>query len=114
MGYYGYQTAPFADLLEELKGEEVSAVFMAGHADTAFEPSFVKDVFERTQRGADQMIYIYGAMDTWTATGVPALEAVDARRFIMEGKDHTSARIRKMEAEGRQLLLDTLREWMEE
>ncbi len=114
MGYYGYQTAPFADLLEELEGEEVSAVFMPGHADTAFEPGFVKDVFEWTQRGADQMIYIYGAIDTWTATGVPASEAVDARWFIMEGKDHTNARIRNMEAESRQLLLDTLREWMEE
>ncbi len=113
MGYYGYRTEPFRELLQEIREEEPSAVFMPGKATPGFEPGFVKDVFEWTQRGADQMIYIYGATDTWTATGVPPSDDVEALWFIMPGKDHGSARIRNLPEEQREQLLQTLNEWME-
>ena len=114
MGYYGFQTAPFKGLLEEITEAEPTAIFMPGEGKMGFQPGFVEDVFEWTQGGADKMIYIYGAIDTWTATGVPVSEEVDAQWYIMPGKDHGSARIRNLPASDREALLSQLRTWIEE
>jgi hypothetical protein len=85
---------------------------MPGKAPMNFDPAFVKAVYNWTQREADEMIYIYGAIDTWTATGVPVSDKVDAKWFVMEGKDHGSARIRNMSDAERMELLQTLEQWM--
>jgi hypothetical protein len=114
MGYYGFQTAPFNNLLKEIKEEEPTAIFMPGKAKMNFEPGFVKEVYEWTQRGADKMIYIYGAIDTWTATGVPVSKKVDAHWYIMPGEDHGSARIKNLSEEQREELLSQLKAWIEE
>lgn len=113
MGYYGFESAPFKDLLKVVKDEEPSAIFMPSKAPMLFEPSLVQRVYDWTQREANQMIYIYGGIDTWSATGVPASDKVDALWFVLEGKHHGNARINKMETEQREMLLETLRGWMD-
>ena len=112
MGYYGYETDEFDGLLKALSGEP-SAVFMPGKAPMTFEPSFVKKVYDWTQTAANQMAYINGGQDTWSATGVPPSDKVDALWFIMPGKNHTHARIRNMSEADREKLLKTLGKWME-
>lgn len=113
MGYYGYETDDFKGLLKALSGEP-SAVFMPGKAPMSFEPTLVKKVYEWTQAKANRMIYINGGIDTWSATGVPPTDKVDALWFIMPGKDHTNARIRNMSEADRERLLKTLGNWMDE
>ncbi|MCO6477434.1 MAG: hypothetical protein J5I94_12465 [Phaeodactylibacter sp.] len=113
MGYYGYETEDFKGLLKALSGEP-SAVFMPGKAPMTFEPGLVRKVYDWTQTEADEMIYINGGVDTWSATGVPPTNAVDSRWYIMPGKDHTNARIKNMSEADREQLLSTLRKWMDE
>lgn len=112
MGYYGFETEPFKKLLKKLDGEP-SAIFMPGKAPITFEPTLVKKVYDWTQKEAEKMIYIYGATDTWTATGVPPSDEVkNALWFIMDGKDHGDARIRNMTDADRNKLLKTLNKWL--
>ncbi len=111
MGYYGYETDDFKDLLEVLSGEP-SAVFMPNKAPTTFEPTLVKKVYDWLQTEGDRFIYINGGIDTWSATGVPPTDNVDALWFVMPGKDHTNARIRQMTEAEQQALLAKLRSWM--
>ena len=112
MGYYGFETEPFKKLLKKLDGEP-SAIFMPGKAPMTFEPTLVKKVYDWTQKEAEKMIYIYGATDTWTATGVPPSDEVkNALWFIMDGKDHGDARIRNMTDADRNKLLKTLNKWL--
>ena len=113
MGYYGYETDDFKGLLKALSGEP-SAVFMPGKAPMSFEPTLVKKVYEWTQAKANRMIYINGGIDTWSATGVPPTDKVDALWFIMPGKNHATARIRNMSEADRERLLKTLGNWMDE
>ena len=113
MGYYGYETDDFKGLLKALSGEP-SAVFMPGKMPMTFEPSLVRKVYDWAQTEANQMIYINGGIDTWSATGVPPSDKVDALWFIMPGKNHGSARIRHMSEADRELLLNTLGKWMAE
>jgi len=113
MGYYAFETEPFEGLLQELSGEP-SAIFMPGKAPKTFEPSLVRKVYDWTQTEADHMIYIYGEIDTWTATGVPFSDKVeDAHWFILEGEDHGGARVRNMKKENREKLLEILEGWLE-
>ena len=112
MGYYGFETEHFKKLLKKLDGEP-SAIFMPGKAPMTFEPTLVKEVYDWTQKEAENMIYIYGATDTWTATGVPPSDEVkNALWFIMDGKDHGNARIRNMTDADRNKLLKTLNKWL--
>lgn len=112
MGYYAYQTAPFKGLLKSLSGEP-SAIFMPGKAPKTFEPTLVKTVYDWLQNKGHRFIYIYGGTDTWTATGVPPSDKVDALWFVMPGKNHGSARIANMSTDERTRLLDQLKKWME-
>jgi hypothetical protein len=112
MGYYGFETAPFKKLLKVLSGEP-SAVFMPEKAPMTFEPSLVKSAYEWTQSEASEMIYIYGGIDTWTATGVPPTEkAPNSHWFILDGKSHYDARIKNMSEKDRNRLLGLLEQWM--
>ena len=113
MGYYGYETDDFKGLLKAVS-DEPSAIFMPGKVPITFEPSFVKKVYEWTQTKANHMIYINGGIDTWSATGVPPTDKVDALWFIMPGKNHATARIRNMGEADRERLLKTLGKWMDE
>lgn len=113
MGYYAYQTAPFKGLLKSLSGEP-SAIFMPGKAPKTFEPALVKNVSSWLQTQGHRFIFIYGGTDTWTATGVPPSDKVDALWFIMPGKHHGSARIANMSTQDRSQLLDQLKKWMGE
>lgn len=61
----------------------------------------------------NQIIYIYGGIDTWSASAVPYSDKVDAVWFMMDGKHHGSARIRNMTTEEKQLLVNTLSMWLD-
>lgn len=111
MGYYAYETAPFKSLLKTLKGEP-SAIFMPAKAPKTFEPSLVQQVFKWLETDGHRFIHIYGATDTWSATGVPPSNKVDAHWYIMPGKHHGSARMANMSAEERAQLLAQLKQWM--
>ncbi len=111
MGYYSYQTAPFKGLLKVLSGEP-SAIFMPGKAPKTFQPSLVQSAYKWLETEGHRFIYIYGGADTWTATGVPPSDKVDALWFIMPGRHHGSARMANMTPEERERLLGRLKEWI--
>ena len=60
----------------------------------------------------DRFIYIYGELDTWSATGVPVSDQVDAHWIILKGQDHGGARIKNMTEAQRQELVNALEEWL--
>jgi hypothetical protein len=111
MGYYGFETTPFEGLIKVLP-DEPSAIFMPDKMPLTFEPKLVRQVYEWLQTEGHRFIYIYGGTDTWTATGVPPSEQVDAHWYIMPGKHHGSARLQNMSEAERSQLLGLLRAWM--
>ncbi|MCB0572633.1 MAG: hypothetical protein KDC66_22855 [Phaeodactylibacter sp.] len=113
MGYYGYETDDFKGLLKVLSGEP-SAVFMPGKAPMTFEPTLVRKVSEWLQSQGNRFIYIYGGSDTWSATGVPASDKVDAHWYVLPGENHRTARIRNMSEEDQKKLIGELEAWMGE
>lgn len=113
MGYYGYETEDFEGLLKALPMQpHPHAAFTPNKMEVVFDGSLLPNVFDWLQTEAGQFIYIYGADDTWSATGVPESDRVDAHWFIMQGKHHGNARIRNMDPEDRSRLVDALEGWL--
>jgi len=58
------------------------------------------------------MIYINGAIDTWSATAVPQSEKGDSEWFFMEGKHHGNARIKNMTEVEKERFTAALEKWL--
>ncbi|OJU55025.1 MAG: hypothetical protein BGN96_12670 [Bacteroidales bacterium 45-6] len=115
MGYYSYLTEPFKDDLKALplKPHPSAAILpkVKGIA-TPFDGSLLKKVNEWVAKDGNRIAYIYGADDTWTATGVPSSDKVDAVWFFMKGKNHRSARVAQMTPEEKKKFVATLERWL--
>ena len=113
MGYYGYETEDFKGLLKHLDySPHPSAVFMPNKIKAKFNPTLTKKVFEWTKT-APNMVYINGAIDTWSATAPPPSNKTNSLYFFMDGKHHANARIKNMNEENKNKLENTLEQWLD-
>ena len=114
MGYYGYETDDFKDLLIALPTDSnPHATFIPGKVEVEFNGNLLKDINSWLPEHANEFIYIYGAMDTWSASAVRPSEDVDALWFFMKDKHHGSARIRNMSKDEKQQLISALERWLD-
>lgn len=111
MGYYGYETDDFEDYIDVV-GNEPSAVFAPNGVTTTFEPALTRTARKWMENDLEQVIYINGAIDTWSATAIDPDDDLDALVFNLEGKHHASARIRSMSDEELELLEKTFERWL--
>lgn len=113
MGYYGFETEDFEGYLVALPNDEnPQAAFVPNKMEVSFEGQLLKDVNSWLEKDADKIIYIYGAIDTWTASAVPINKKVDSEWFFMKGKHHRNARIKEMNDEEKERLVATLEKWL--
>lgn len=113
MGYYGYKTDPFKGLLKALPIQpHPSAIFMPGKMPVTFTGELVRKVYTWVNEHGNNMVYINGDADTWSATAVRPSGKTNAVFFFLPGKDHGQARIRNMSDAERTKLVNTLEEWL--
>ena len=113
LGYYGYDTENFKDDLKVLPVyPHPHAALVPKHIPVKFDGSVLNKVNRWLQTDGNQLMYIYGATDTWTAAAVPPSKNVDAVWFFMKGKDHGSARYSNMTDEDKALFVSTLERWL--
>ena len=113
MGYYGYETKDFEGYLVALPNDEnPQATFSPNKMKVNFDGQLLKDVNEWLEKDANKMIYIYGAIDTWTASAVPENEKVDSEWFFLNGKHHANARIKEMNDSEKERFTTTLEKWL--
>ena len=113
MGYYAYETDEFKGLLKHLDYSPYpSAVFMPDKMKKPFNAELTTKVYEWTKT-AKNMIYINGAIDTWSATAAPPSEETNSLYYFLKGKHHANARIKNMNKEEKTLLMEKLNEWLE-
>ena len=113
MGYYGYETKDFKGLLKALPtNANPHATFLPNKMKYTFDGQLLKDVNKWLKTEAHKFIYIYGAIDTWSATAVRPNKKVDAQWFFMEGKHHATARIANMNDSEKNRLIQALEKWL--
>jgi hypothetical protein len=114
MGYYGYETKDFSDLLKALPLKpNPSAIFTPNKMKVEFDSTLAVSAFKWLETKGNKFIYIYGGVDTWSSTAVPPSAKVDALWFFLPGQGHSGARIRNMSSEEKTRLVSALNRWLD-
>jgi len=114
MGYYGYEIDEFKDYLKALPlDKNPHAAFVPNKMDVEFDGTLLEKLSDWLLEHGDEFIYIYGELDTWSASAVPPSKEVDAVWFFMKDKNHRSARIENMTTKERETLVSNLERWLE-
>ncbi|MFK5856546.1 MAG: S28 family serine protease [Bacteroidota bacterium] len=109
MGYYGYEVDKFDGLLKSISADaNPHATFLPNKMTVEFDGSLLDDINSWIYENGHDIIYIYGAKDTWSASAVRPSNNVNALWFFMEGKSHGDARIRNMSTDEREQLIQAL------
>lgn len=109
MGYYGYEVDKFDGLLKAISADaNPHATFLPNKMTVEFDGSLLDDINSWIYENGDDIIYIYGDMDPWSASAVRLSNNVDALWFFMEGKSHGDARIRNMSTDEKEQLIQAL------
>lgn len=114
MGYYGYELNDFDTLIKAFPhNKNPLATFTPGKMPLKFDSTLVFKAYDWLETSGNNIIYIYGAADTWSATSVPKSDKTNSVWFFLKDKNHGSARIANMSEAEYQKLDITLENWLE-
>ena len=112
MGYYGYNIAPFKPYLKYFKGNPLAAFYPKNSKPSAYSNLLNEKLDSWLKEKGNNIIYIYGGSDTWSATQVIPSAHVNSRSFVLPGKDHGKARIKNMTPQMQKNVSDLLQQWL--
>jgi hypothetical protein len=107
-GYPSYVTSHIADLLE-VATDPGADFFLPYEVSTTYDPSTIEDIDQWLRTEGDNIIYIYGEYDPWTAAPLVPGEGTNAL-FILQPEEDHGVRIGDLDEEAR--VLDSLEVWL--
>ena len=111
MGYYGYDISDFKDLLKEVK-EPTSKIFLPKELNPEFNCCIMQKINTWIQKHGNNMIFIYGGNDTWSATAIELTGETNAIKMVKKGGSHRT-RIRSFDEKGQKFIISKLEEWLD-
>jgi hypothetical protein len=112
MGYYGYDVKPFSKYLPDKQPITWDFSLTPYGLDTTFNPKTLQFMHDFVQNKGDHILYVYGGLDTWTATGVTKITGpADAMVAVLENGHH-GATIRAFPEEERNRIYAKLSGWL--
>ncbi len=115
MGYYGYNIKKFKKHLKDLPtNKNPSAILPKSNASRTFDPTITDNLKNWLDNNGNNIIYIYGALDPWTACGVIPSKKVNSKAYILEGKHHMNARIASIDKAQQKEVISLLQKWISE
>lgn len=110
VGYYGYDLTPFKDLLTEIK-DGSNIMLVPEGAKIEYNCSSMQKVNTWLQKEANNILYIYGGNDTWSATSIQLLGENNCVKMVKKGGAH-GTNIRSFEGAEKELIYSTLENWL--
>ena len=107
-GYPSYVTGHIADLLEVVTNPGAE-FFLPYEVNTTYDHSTIEDIDQWLRTEGDNIIYIYGEYDPWTAAMFEPGEGTNALRIIQAEEDH-GVRIDDLDERAR--VVDSLELWL--
>ena len=111
MGYYGYDISELKDLLQEVK-EPTSKIFLPENLRLVFDCCSMQMINSWIQKHGNNMIFIYGEIDSWSATAVELTGETNAIKMVKEGGCHRT-RINSFDEKDRTFIINTLEQWLD-
>jgi len=110
-GYYSYNIEPFRKYIKQFSTNP-SAIFAPKSAQPK---SFDTELYQNFQKWLDSkgnnILYIYGGIDTWSAARVFVSDQVNSKSFLIPGAHHGSARIKNLPDEMKTIFSGKIKEW---
>jgi hypothetical protein len=108
LGWYRLLNDHFAELLETDPNPSYS-FFTPNNTDVIFKPEVMQDIENWLQTEGNNIIYIYGADDPWTAAAIELTGQTNALKIVQENTNHNIT-IDKLDDPG--LVYSKLAEWL--
>lgn len=112
IGYYNYETSDFTDLLIDVKDKYASNIcFAPQNAELNFNKKLMENINSYIYNYGNNMLYIYGGNDTWSATSVNIGPNTNAVKMIKKGGNHRT-RINSFIGDEKEKIYSTLEKWL--
>jgi len=108
-GYYGFDTVGLSHLLLTEKNPS-NLVFCPADATIQYNPSYMIGMASKARTSGNKIMYVYGALDTWTACGIQPDKKLKALRLDLVGGGHRT-KIKDFPMEQKSLAVNTLKKW---
>jgi hypothetical protein len=112
MGYYGYNIEPFKQYLTQFKENPLATFPPKAAVTTVYDNTLNEKADKWLNKKGNNFIYIYGGNDTWSADRIIPSSNVNAKSYILTGKDHGKARIKNMTPTMQQDLAQKIENWL--
>jgi len=110
-GYYGYDLKPYAKYLQHWKGEDPTAALVPDSIPyKPFDSTITLNVLRWLEKNGNNILYIHGGIDTWSACRVIPSAHVNAKSFIIPGANHFVARVKAMPADMQKNFMNAINE----
>lgn len=119
LGYYGYYTQPFKKYLsiKSAKGYLKRLMVPKGQEKVQFSPVLYNHTVDFLTKNDPKMVYIYGDIDPWSASGVYGLPFTKNKKnlhvYMCKGGSHRT-RINSFPEATRQEIIQLISNWLKE
>lgn len=119
LGYYGYYTEPFKKYLsiKSAKGYLKRLMVPKGQENVQFSPVLYNHTVDFLTKNDPKMVYIYGDIDPWSASGVYGLPFTKNKKnlhvYMCKGGSHRT-RINSFPEPTRQEIIQLISNWLKE
>ncbi len=111
MGMYNYQTKGFEDVLQYVEQPNFHHTLPQGVA-VNYDPTLSLDVDQWLKKHGNNMIYVYGAYDAWSATAVQIGTETNAVKLLLPMGSHRT-RLHHFDQEQQDKIRRLLLEWLQ-
>jgi hypothetical protein len=112
MGYYGYDITPFKKYIKHFTNNPLASFTPKNSNPPLYSPALNQKLDKWLKESGNNIIYIYGGGDTWSADRVIPSGKVNSKAFILPGQNHGGARIKNMKPEMQQSVSTLLQQWL--
>ena len=111
IGFYGYNIEPFKEFTDYTANPTFTFT-LPESMNVIYNPVPMQKVDHFIRHEAENMIFIYGETDPWSATAVDLTYNTNSIKIIKPGGSHTT-RIGNLPEEQKNLVIETLKNWLE-
>ena len=110
-GFYNYDTKLLDGYLKKVTKPQFTMALPEG-VKVSFDPEPMQDINNWILNHGNNMIYIYGEIDPWSASAVELTGNTNALKMVHKGGDHRT-RIKSFPDEEKDKIIDMLEKWLE-
>ncbi len=109
MGYYGYDISYLKKYLKSISTDSnPSAIFSPDKIEQPFNYQLVNNFNIWLQNEGNNIIYLYGTLDTWSACAIIPSDKVNSKALFLTNKHHGNTRISEMKPNEKRILESNL------